>query len=98
MEPNILSVREIQHSDIEFIINYWLDGEKSFLTGMGVDLNKIPPRGALFDMLSAQIKLPVEQKKSYCIIWLADNIPVGIQIQILLFLVNMALCICISGI
>ena len=73
----ILSVREIQESDIVPLSRYWFHAEPSFLTGMGVDLAKMPTEQQWMNMLAEQIRSPYEQKQSYCIIWEIDKIPVG---------------------
>ena len=72
-----LSVREIKESDIPLIINYWINAEPAFLTGMGVDLDKMPLKEEWRPMLTQQIQLPYEQKKSYCIIWELNGKPIG---------------------
>ena len=77
MSENVLSVREIQENDIELIIEYWLCSDSEFLKGMGVDTNKIPARDEWIKMLSEQLSQPIEEKKSYCIIWQVDDKPVG---------------------
>ncbi|HMK25669.1 MAG TPA: GNAT family protein [Chitinophagaceae bacterium] len=77
MNPNLLSVREIQKCDIEPITQYWLTADPAFLTGMGVDLNKMPSREEWVTMLSEQLAQPYPEKKSYCMIWLADNKAIG---------------------
>ena len=76
-DNNSLSVRELRESDIEFIVRYWLSSDPAFLTGMGVDLDKLPTEIALYDMLREQLRTPVEQKRSYCIIWQLDGKPIG---------------------
>ncbi len=73
----MLSVREIQESDNNLIINYWQNADRAFLTGMGVDLNKMPSEKEWRELLSEQLRLPLKEKKSYCIIWLHDGIPEG---------------------
>ena len=77
MNVNLLSVREIQKKDIEPIIQYWLAADPAFLTSMGVDLDKMPSREEWLKMLSEQLTQAYPQKKSYCIIWLADNKAIG---------------------
>lgn len=74
---NTLSVRELQASDIDAIIRYWLESDSAFLQGMGVDLNKMPARDEWEKMLTQQLDQSYEEKKSYCMIWLVDNEPVG---------------------
>jgi RimJ/RimL family protein N-acetyltransferase len=73
-----LSVREIQFRDIPHLCEYWLGAPAEFLTGMGVDLAKMPTREAWIEMLTEQIKtLSYLNKKAYCMIWLNDGIPCG---------------------
>ena len=77
MNKNHLSVREIQEEDVEAIIDYWLHAEPAFLTGMGVDLKKIPTAEQWKEMLTEQINQPYTEKKSYCTIWLVDDKAIG---------------------
>jgi RimJ/RimL family protein N-acetyltransferase len=77
MIENVLSVREIQQTDIDSIAQYWLNADTSFLISIGVDLNKLPTWDQLAQMLSSQINTPIEEKKSYCIIWEVDGRPIG---------------------
>ena len=72
-----LSVRELQQSDIEPLSDYWFKSDPSFLVNMGVDLSKIPPREEWEQMLIEQISQSYDEKKSYCIIWLVNDEPVG---------------------
>jgi hypothetical protein len=50
-----LSVREIQEKVITSLVNYWFDSSGEYLTGLGVDLNKIPSRKDLAHALKRQI-------------------------------------------
>jgi RimJ/RimL family protein N-acetyltransferase len=77
MAEDHISVREITNQDIEPLTNYWMNAEKDFLEGMGVDVTKMPAREEWEKMLNEQLSQSIEQKKSYCIIWLVDNKPVG---------------------
>ena len=72
-----LSVREITSEDISALTRYWTDADPAFLTGMGVDLEKMPKKEDFAKMLAGQLELPYEEKKSYCIIWLVEDKPVG---------------------
>ncbi len=72
-----LSVREIREQDIDLIISYWMNAEPEFLTGMGVDVSKIPSAQEWRHMLTTQILQPLEQKQSYCIIWQINDEAVG---------------------
>lgn len=77
MKQDILSVRELQETDIDLIADYWLNADDEFLTGMGVDLTKMPAREEWIKMLTEQLCHSPEEKKSYCIIWQLDDKPVG---------------------
>jgi RimJ/RimL family protein N-acetyltransferase len=72
-----LSVRELQPEDINLISDYWLNSEPGFLQGLCVDLSKLPTRAQWIEMLTDQLNTPLDQKKSYCLIWQLDNSPVG---------------------
>jgi RimJ/RimL family protein N-acetyltransferase len=71
------TVRELTQADIEPLTNYWMNADHDFLVGMGVDVSKMPSREQFTQMLLEQLSQPYEEKKSYCIIWLADGEPVG---------------------
>lgn len=77
MNKSTLSVREIEPRDIDFITDYWLLSDQTFLQNMGVDLSKMPDREQWQNMLTEQISQPYEQKKSNCIIWQVDGKAVG---------------------
>lgn len=77
MSNENLIVKEIERKDIASIINYWTTASADYLQSMGADINKIPVKAELEKMLVAQIQAPMKEKKSYCIIWLADDKPIG---------------------
>lgn len=77
MSSHLLSVREIQKSDIDLLINYWLGSSAEHHAGMGVDMAKMPDEKAWRIMLSKQLNQPYEEKQSYCIIWEIDGKAVG---------------------
>lgn len=77
MDKNLLSVREIQEKDIESIIQYWLRADPAFLTGMGVDLTKMPSKEEWIKMLREQLAQSYPEKRSYCTIWLVNNKAIG---------------------
>ena len=72
-----LAIRPIQIEDLEPLTNYWLNSSDDRMIGMGVDLNKLPSKSELKSMMGSQIDTILEHKKSYALIWLLDNIPVG---------------------
>jgi len=77
MTGPFLSVREMHHSDIELITEYWLSADPEFLRGMGVDLRKMPSKDGWLEMLNEQLGQSYPDKKSYCLIWTVDHEPVG---------------------
>ena len=74
---NSLSVRELQQSDIEHIVQYWLGSDNAFLESMGVDILKMPIKEEWINMLTQQLHQSCKEKQSYCMIWLVDDVPVG---------------------
>ena len=72
-----LSVREMKKSDIQFIIDYFINADAEFLKGMGADKRKLPNRTAWLKKLIIEFEKPNEQKEYYYIIWLMDNQPIG---------------------
>ena len=77
MKRALLTVRELTKTDIPLLINYWLDADNTFLTGMGVELAKMPTQEEWEKMLTEQLAQSYNEKKSYCIIWLLNDEPVG---------------------
>lgn len=77
MNKHSLSVRELTETDLNLITDYWLNANDAFLRGMGVDTTKMPTREEWIKILAEQLSQSFEEKKSYCIIWQADDKPVG---------------------
>jgi hypothetical protein len=73
----MLSVREMILTDVVPVVNYWHQRNEDFLTSMGVDVSKLPSREQLTQMLSEHLSTPIEQRKSYCIIWELDGKSIG---------------------
>ena len=72
-----ITVREIKLKDVDLITDYWFNSEPDFLESMGVDLNKLPTRSGLTQMITEQVKTPITQKKSYALIWEFKGQPIG---------------------
>jgi len=73
----VLSIRELSPTDLPLFAAYWLNADAAYLASMGVDINKLPTREDFFNYWTAQFEISIEQRASYCIVWLKDNIPVG---------------------
>ena len=74
---NNLSVREIQKTDFESIVDYFLKADHAFLHGMGVDTAKLPKRQDWLDILNKNFIAPIEKKQFFYVIWQIDHQPVG---------------------
>ena len=72
-----LTVREMQLEDVDLITDYWLKSDPDFLAQMGVDLNKLPTRNELKEVLAVQINNPITDKKSYALIWEGNGTQIG---------------------
>eukprot|EP01006_Ploeotia_vitrea_P002411 TRINITY_DN107451_c0_g1_i1.p1 TRINITY_DN107451_c0_g1~~TRINITY_DN107451_c0_g1_i1.p1 ORF type:complete len:185 (+),score=5.11 TRINITY_DN107451_c0_g1_i1:54-608(+) len=77
MSEPVLSVREIQDSDTELFIDYWLNSSKEHLLAMGVDAEKVPPRETWREIVRSAIESPMSEKNMVILIWEVDGKPVG---------------------
>ena len=68
-------LREMQGSDIDFVINYFHSASPEFLNGMGADPNKLPSIEEWRKLLLGQLKKPLTSKEFYYIIWIIDQEP-----------------------
>lgn len=72
-----LTSREMNAEDIPLISKYWTESDPDHMQRMGVDLNKLPKKEPLEEMLKQQLDLPVDKKRSFCTIWEVDGTAVG---------------------
>jgi RimJ/RimL family protein N-acetyltransferase len=77
MDEKKLSIREMLLKDIPYLADYWTQSPHEYLISMGVDITKLPSRESFITMLEDQFHKPIEQKRSYCLIWLYEDQPVG---------------------
>lgn len=73
MTQPTLTVRKLHREDIDALTNYWLNADRSYLEGMGVDIAKMPNREEWHRMLTEQLATPLKEKKSYALIWEVDG-------------------------
>ena len=73
----VLGVRELQPADIPLVVEYWLDSDPAFLRAMGVDRTRLPTHAQMTATLQEQLVLPIPERTSYCLVWLADGNPIG---------------------
>ena len=72
-----LNVREIEHKDLEYLLDYWYNLTPEHLINMGADINKLPAKNDFSKMLIEQINLPLEKKQSYALIWESNAKRIG---------------------
>lgn len=70
-------IKELDHSSLENIVDYWTTSNDAHLNAMGVDLNKVPSRASLWQMIGSQIGSPDEEKKSLAFVAYMNNEPIG---------------------
>lgn len=75
--PNTLTVREMQKEDLDLLIAYWCTASPAYLRSMGADPAKVPSADKLRQALTHQVELPMQEKQSFALIWLADAQPIG---------------------
>lgn len=63
--------------DIALISDYWCTASNDFLRGMGAAPAKMPTKESWHKMLHTQLETPMLEKKSWCMIWLKNDEPVG---------------------
>jgi RimJ/RimL family protein N-acetyltransferase len=72
-----LNVREIERSDIEKIVDYFVNADAKFLKEMGADKSKLPKRGEWIEKLESELRKTHQEKEFYYIVWLIDGEPIG---------------------
>ena len=72
-----LSIKELDFSTTEVIVDYFINSDIEFLRGMGVEKSKLPKREDWINNLKSELKKPYKQKNLYYLIWMYGNQPVG---------------------
>ena len=72
-----LTVRELEEKDIPLLADYWFNASPEHLTGMGVDVAKLPEREMFENRLRKQLELPYNEKEAYALIWEVNGEPTG---------------------
>ena len=63
MDAPSFSVRELDEGDVDLIVNYWSQADPDYLTGLGVDMSKLPSPNDFLKMLTDQLKLPLKLRQ-----------------------------------
>jgi [ribosomal protein S5]-alanine N-acetyltransferase len=77
MTQQLLWVRESGIDDMEKIVDYFLKSDHDFLTGMGVDVSKLPSKAEWITRLQLNSQLNNERKEFYYISWLSGDKLIG---------------------
>ena len=77
LSGNHLAVKEIKEDNLISIVDYFLNADKDFLSGMAVDPSKLPKKEDWLKLLTEESQKTLEHKNFYYVIWLLNNTPVG---------------------
>ncbi len=77
MTQQLLWVRESGIDDMEKIVDYFLKSDHDFLSGMGVDVSKLPSKDFWMNRLRLNSQLSNERKEFYYISWLSGDRLIG---------------------
>jgi RimJ/RimL family protein N-acetyltransferase len=77
MREEIFSVRQVQESDFEKIVDYFLNADGDFLITMGVDISNLPSKEDWLKILSDDLQKDLKTKRFFYIIWLLNDEPIG---------------------
>lgn len=77
MKTSGITVGELQQADLAGLADYWYGSPAAHLTGMGVDLQKLPSRADFIAQIGGQLALPVAERRSYAVVWKLNGQSVG---------------------
>jgi len=72
-----LAVREMLSDELGIMPDYFHELTPMDLDRLGVDPLKLPEREKWVSYCNRELELPYEERTNICLIWLADNKPVG---------------------
>ncbi|MCG8632549.1 MAG: GNAT family N-acetyltransferase [Desulfobacterales bacterium] len=70
-------IREMTPGEQSRVIDYFLNADRQFLHGMGVDPAKLPGREEWHALISGDLDKPLMQRQFYYLFWEKEGIPVG---------------------
>ena len=71
------TIRALESSDIDQIIDYFLTADHDFLAGMGVNPKKLPDADSWQSLLNQDLTRSLPDRQFYYLIWELDHRPVG---------------------
>ena len=69
--------RPMRPAEASLIIDYFHNASPEFLHGLGVDPAKLPAREQWRAHYDREFSLPVEQRKSFLVLWELADAPIG---------------------
>ncbi|MCF8298547.1 MAG: GNAT family N-acetyltransferase [Saprospiraceae bacterium] len=72
-----MEVRELKISEIELVVDYFLNSTPEYMAGMGVDYNKLPKREEWIQLIEADFNREIKERELYYLLWLIDGKAVG---------------------
>ena len=72
-----LTVREMTAAETGLVIDYFLTATPEHLELLGVDPSRLPSADSWRERICRQCELPIAQRNTLLVIWLADDQPVG---------------------
>ncbi|MEO9966443.1 MAG: GNAT family protein [Reichenbachiella sp.] len=73
----ITSIREMNASDVDRIVDYFMNADADYLSGMGADKSKLPARTDWIRSIKDELDKPFEEKSLYYVIWQVDGEAIG---------------------
>jgi len=70
-------IREMDPSEADLIIEYFLTSSQSFLQGIGVDPGKLPSYEEWREILKRDSMQPIKWRRFYYLLWTTDDVPFG---------------------
>lgn len=77
MTTPVLSIRELDATDVPLLTTYWTTATEEQLRGMGADPAMMPTEENWHQRLNTQIATTYAQKQSWALILLIDGVPSG---------------------
>jgi len=72
-----LTVREMMSSEVDIVIDYFLNSTPEHLEMLGVDPTRLPAAEPWRERLRRECELPIDRRAAVLVLWLADDQPVG---------------------
>lgn len=76
MGPNT-AVREGTAEDMKWVVAYFHDSSKDFLTLLGADIDLLPSREAWLAALLGDLQRPLPDREKFYVVWEVDGVAVG---------------------